>query len=287
MKGIVIAAMVAALFCGLIAYATITNRQSDEVVMNIGKDRPAEQPAKQRVAVAPIDAPGDRLHMPKTGVDVTKILWRRRAAVEKELGPGVERDDGKWRHDLAGGDFVVIVYDKGRVVGVELPTAGSGPYSSAEFDVLRTWFGLDEEAKKKPEGGLIINGRTLFFGESFTRTGPALYEGAYSDRIERQAEIEAKRNAAAETKRAAREQQLTEAARQVRISFVQTLAGGLSTTEFPFTFKLDNPDTTILVVGEGCSEKLLALLTKDIGNNMRNSTFTRIACSNGVAVSLE
>ena len=54
------------------------------------------------------DASVEVSDLPPNGIDATKVIWRTRHEVELTLGSGVERPDHKWRHDLAGGGFVVV-----------------------------------------------------------------------------------------------------------------------------------------------------------------------------------
>ncbi|MGN6109289.1 MAG: hypothetical protein ACTHU0_29550 [Kofleriaceae bacterium] len=153
---------------------------------------PHQEPTHKPVAPVPAQpAPTDSLRLPSWTVDTSKIIWRSKAEVEKVLGPGTKRPDGKWRHDIKDGNgFVVVIYDKGLAVGVETPTVlGKPPFTDEQHERIAAFFMLPRDSKAR--------GRTIVAGNSFLGTSLAAYEEKYINELEAKAEVARAREEAA------------------------------------------------------------------------------------------
>ncbi|TMQ03851.1 MAG: hypothetical protein E6J90_52715 [Deltaproteobacteria bacterium] len=141
-------------------------------------------------AGAAIDAravdPADALHLPRRDVDVTKIIWATKEEVTRALD-GAEsavRSDGSMIYRLADGEFVVVLYERGRAVGIELPTAKPGwaGYNEDQRNALAAWGHVIGD----PE----IRGHHVVFGDDMARGGLAVYEKDYRKRAQAKLEHE-------------------------------------------------------------------------------------------------
>lgn len=262
----------------------------------------AEQPAEQTVVRSPptvtaiavdagidalLDALRDRLNLPVKTVDSKLVIWRSVADVAKVLGPGVERADGRWRYEIGDGDFVLIVYERGRAVGIEVPMASaSGPYSDEEFKIIGDWF-------HAPEHNGTILGHKVLMGDSFTRSSIALYDANYITALEKRVEVETQKRMAeearTETKRLAEEErQRVETDRDRSASLLrgrvhlQRLSAEMARSGIDAKFEVGDTETDVWYTGI-CNQSVLDDLAARMKQSFSSFGFERMRCQSYVA----
>jgi hypothetical protein len=273
-------------------------------------------------AVAAIDAraadPAEALHLPHRDVDATKIIGATKEEVTRALGGSDSsvRSDGSMIYRLADGEFVVVLYERGRAVGIELPTAKPGwaEYNEDQRNALAAWGHVNDNPQ--------IRGHHVVLGDDLARGGLAIYEKEYRKRAQAKLDAEqaareaaqrrldaeqARRDAAraraeaAEAARlaAAQEAEAARAAKQAaaaekrradmrpaREGFIEVIAQEMAKAGFGFNLELGSPDTTLRVVGP-CNRGLLGKLVELAGQNMRNVAFERIECGSNASIGID
>jgi len=150
-------------------------------------DTPSAQPVQ---APPPAHNPADDFRLPRTSIDVKKMLWRTRKEVEAVLGrAGASRPDHRWAYDLGKDgallDTLLVRYEeKGHAVSFEVPAAAAGfdRYSDPQKDFIGRWFGVGP-----PNEPTEINGRKYDYGDGFDGVGLGLYDHEFNEAMNQRA----------------------------------------------------------------------------------------------------
>lgn len=217
-------------------------------------------------AAVPIDGPADRLHLPRTRIDARQVIWRTPSEVAQVLGAGVEREDHRWRHELAGGSFVLITYDGGRAVAIELPESrAGGPYSDAE------WVAIDEYFNTK--GRFVILGHHVEVGESFSGGMLAVYEQRYIKRLQKEADEAAKAITESDADEA-RDRAANLLRGRVHL---QRLSAEMARSGVDASFEVGDTETDVWYRGL-CDQPILDDLADRMKQSFSSFGFTRLRC---------
>jgi hypothetical protein len=254
---------------------------------------PRPEPTTPTVVAADavtIDADGhpiSALGLPTHDIDTMKVMGRSTKDVDAALGKGARRPDGKWRYDIGDGEFVVVVYETGRAVGVEVPTAHAGwsDYDDKQRHAVEVWFHAHG----------TMNGRATIIGDDFLGVGLALYDEKYRNALEAKAvaaqKIAAEKaaaaqkvadgKAAAERRRAEAEAKIAEQRRLLSMSAEDLRREYLAkvSTGQKFTLTVGGGGTAAVVTAELCNDAILGIFETDLGAQLKTFGFTWLVCA--------
>lgn len=250
------------------------------------REEPASAPAARSVVTpiaatidaAPDASATDRLHLPKgDGIDATTLIWRSLAEVAKALGPGTKRQDGKWRHELPTGDFIVVVYEHDRVVGIEIPNAKSfDDLTDAEYDEIRIWFHVNAK------GASMIRGHGTVFGQDFAHVGLAIYEKEYIERLDKRVEEETAKRIEAEARDTAAEALEAAEAKSANLlrgrAHLQRLSAEMARSGTDARFEVGDTEDEVWYVHGPCTQALLDDLASRMKPSFSTFGFRRMRC---------
>lgn len=271
-------ALIASLVCGCGKSAEDPKRvEADRYNAELAKTEQAAKVARAAAALidaAPADARDVRaeLKFPATNIDTPNLLQHGPDAFAKVYGKGTVGADGRTRYKYGEGalDILVVRFEGGRAVSLELPSFKSGTdnYDEAQQAEFEHFFTLATE----PAGGEYhykpIGGHRIWAGDAFSGAGLGVYQREFHDKLEAQA------------------RKADEAGHTARIEFVRTIAAALATdptfAKSTLSIAIGEPDTTLKVTST-CTPQILKFPVDTVGEPMRKVGFEMLACADMTA----